>query len=559
MNYSKNTLIVTFRDRIRVADEQAAEALLYKAKGFVRVRHLYRFSHSALVQVGDNKLDEFMEDMKNYDDVERCQYNFILYPCAINQQIASWSPAFNWGCQHIRSLHGLDVAPHLGTGVKVAMIDSGMAPHPLLPAPSFTQAANFTHLWPRFAQGNPNAERIMSQLLQLESSPSFPLLPDARPSDQADFLIRAEDQLAKFHLQLWKQWLPGGIQWYNDAATAYTKYLTNRTASTATSFKASLLPPFPLTDSHALCGELRRISTRSRSFVGETLSIEDTHGHGTQMAGIIAGRAGASSVETDPNKKRELEKYETDVLGIVPNAELLILKCYDKDDVDNSTVDSLIRALEYGVEQNADIVFCGLAFDTGPKGIDTKTAIALDRTINALSQRNVFVVCAAGNNSKKELELPAACHSSLAISAVTTDSWSSILFADYSNSAGPREKVDFAAFGGDESLGALTTGLDFGYSRVHGTSVAAAIATGIIARDISKAYLAVRKGEYEDEMYKGVYNANQPSVPLMNPYAPPSGNPVSPVKPVAIIREARKKALPINPYPPALIGSGLIV
>jgi subtilisin family serine protease len=555
MDYSQTTLIVTFHARRKITRREDADSYLKNAKGYVRARHVYRFTNSVLAEVKAGQLDAFASDLINYDDVEFFEYNYILHPAAINECLGSWQPQSKWASRIAKDLHRLDYSPYAGIGVKIAMIDSGLSPHPYLPATSFFQASYFEMLWPEYVKGNAKAQADIDVIASLESSFPYPLSDGASLSDQQYFLSEAGRKIADISYEIWEDWLPQGIQWHSSAMSAYKQHMSQGGNKLAT-FKAPHLPKFPLTDWHGLYGQIRRISLGSRNFIADNLDITDRHGHGTQMAGIIFGRAGASLLEPNQAKRSELQRFEVDVIGVVPNAELLVLKCYDIDDIDNGTVDAMIRALEYAESENADVVYCGLAFDPGPRGITTKTAIALERTIDALSQANVAVVCPAGNGNKPELEFPAACSSAVAVTAVSLDMKGQVRLSDYSSHAGRREKVDFTAFGGDELLSVITTDLNFGFTQASGTSVAAAIAVGIISKDISKEYRLAREKEYNEAMYEAVRSGYTPSIPFLNPYD-------SKVSIRGLLNDIKSRAdktlFPTTTFPSSLYGYGLII
>jgi subtilisin family serine protease len=555
MEHSQTTLIITFHPRRKLTRREDADSYLKNAKGYVRARHVYRFTNSVLAEVQAGQLDTLIGDLINYDDIEFFEYNYILHPAAIHECLGSWQPASKWASRPATDLHRLDFSPYAGVGVKVAMIDSGLSPHPYLPATSFFQASHFNMLWPEYVKDNGAAQAEIDVIASLESHYPYPLTDGATPSEQQDFLSEAGRRFYIVADEIWENWLPHGTEWVNSAMTGYKQHMS-QPGNSPSMFATPPLPTFPLTDSHGLYGQIRRISLGSRNFVDDNLDITDTHGHGTQMAGIMFGRAGASLLEPDQAKRREFQRFEVDVIGVVPNAELLVLKCYDGDNIDGGTVDTMIRALEYAEAENANVVYCGLAFDPGPKGIASKTAIALERTIDALYQTNVAVVCPAGNGNKPELEFPAACSSSVAVTAVSFDIHGRVRLSDYSSRAGRREKVDFTAFGGDESLGVVTTDLNFGFTQASGTSVAAGIAAGIIAKDISKKYRHARETEYKDAMYQAFKSGVPPSIPLLNPYQ-------SQVSIRHLLTDIKSRAdqapFPNTTFPSSLYGYGLII
>jgi subtilisin family serine protease len=507
MNWSDRTVIVSFRNRTKNIE---AEEYLKRAEGFVRIKHAYRLTNSALVEVIPGMVNAFISDMKNYDDVEYCEYNYYVLPQAINEYIGSWSESSNWSCREVRDIHGLATAPLSGVNTKIAIIDSGISPHPYLPALSFSQSLSFIEQWPDDIKGIIPAERYIRRIASLESNRPYPLSSGATQPVCRRFQYRAEVDLLDFYRELWEAWLPNGVQWHQNTIPLYRAFLSQQSSNV---FGGPSLPRYPMSR-HAVCGLLRRISPDSWNYIDDKLDVEDSHGHGTHIAGIIAGRAGASLAESVASKKTTLEKYETDVMGVVPAAELMILKCFDQDKIKESNVDALIKALEHAHDHKADIVYCGLAFDPGPRGIPTKTAITLDRTIQILAQEDIPVVCPSGNQGKAELEFPAACSGAFAVTAITKDTNNQLALTSYSNYASPVEDVQFTAFGGEGSTKVITTDISFGFTRVTGTSVAAAIATGIIARFLSKKNTELRDKQYNDAMYKLLHSGVAPTLPM---------------------------------------------
>lgn len=521
MLWSESTVIVGF---IPDFDMSFAANYLKSVAGFKGIKHKYRLTKTVLVEVDPARLDAFVNDVRRQDGVAYCEYNYLVFPNAFHDEVGSWSPASEWSCRLVRRLHNIRGDSDAGEGITIAVVDSGLSPHPYLPALSFSQSIAFAELWPETVKGNVAAQTHLTNIAHLESSWQSPLSSDATAQGQRAFLTQALDHLRSFQQEIWNGWLNEAVDWY-----------TNNLGSSRVGLN-SLMPKYPI-HPRSICGPLRRVSLYSRNFVNDNLLVDDSLGHGTQMAGLLSGKASVSFVESDADKKRQLSKYEVDVLGITPNAELMILKCYDKNDLEASNVGAMIRALEHAEKHNADIIYFGVAFDPGPRGIPTKTAITLDRTIQILLQKNIPVICPAGNGRKAELEFPAACNGVIAITAEVQDKKGGALLAPYSSYAGPNETVHFSAFGGDEYLAPVSTDTSFGFRRVTGTSVAAAIATGILANYLSKRYQKLRQQQYENVLFQTLRSGAPPSLPL----------PLSRVPRMTIdelINAARQSALP---------------
>jgi len=102
-------------------------------------------------------------------------------------------------------------------------------------------------------------------------------------------------------------------------------------------------------------------------FVGNDEIPEDTNGHGTQVAGIIASNG--------------------NLKGISPNSKILMYKVSE----DGESVPShlIIKAIEKSIEDNADIINISLGIN--------QTNTKIDQVVNKAVKNNIFVVTAAGN------------------------------------------------------------------------------------------------------------------------------------------------------------------
>ena len=102
-------------------------------------------------------------------------------------------------------------------------------------------------------------------------------------------------------------------------------------------------------------------------FVDNDEMPEDTNGHGTQVAGIIASNG--------------------NLKGISPNSKILMYKVSE----DGESVPShlIIKAIEKSIEDNADIINISLGIN--------QTNTKIDQVVNKAVKNNIFVVTAAGN------------------------------------------------------------------------------------------------------------------------------------------------------------------
>ncbi len=181
------------------------------------------------------------------------------------------------------------------------------------------------------------------------------------------------------------------------------------------------------------------------SLVNDKRGIRDCHGHGTAVASIIAGNR----------------------IGLAPTATITPIRILDC--AKRTTADRVIRALRHVIAQRRagswpepTIVNASFALPRNPQ---------IDALIDQLARLGIPTIASAGNRAESAcLHSPASAGSSITIGAYTSTKgpyWSS--------NTGPC--VDYYAPA--RRLGATPKA---GYRHRTGTSISAAIATGIIAR-----------------------------------------------------------------------------
>ena len=116
----------------------------------------------------------------------------------------------------------------------------------------------------------------------------------------------------------------------------------------------------------------------------------DQNGHGTHVAGTILGAYNGTGVS-----------------GVAPLSHLLAGRVCGKFGC--SSV-GIVRAIEYGVTQNVDVINMSLGGPT-PSRAGAEAVAAADAA-------NVVVVCASGNDGKGTVSYPAAYPESLAVGAI---------------------------------------------------------------------------------------------------------------------------------------------
>ena len=173
--------------------------------------------------------------------------------------------------------------------------------------------------------------------------------------------------------------------------------------------------------------------------------FNDYNGHSTHVAGIIAS-----------NNK---------IMGVAPNAKLLILKVLDK--TGNGNCQGLYDAINYAIEQKVDIINMSLGIPINVNEIHTMLKKAVDN--------NICVVCACGNEGDgkaftDEYSYPAGYNEAISVGAIDNARVNAV----FTNS---NKEVDLVAHG----VNVVSTHLNYGYCSMSGTSQATPHVTGALA------------------------------------------------------------------------------
>jgi Subtilase family. len=175
----------------------------------------------------------------------------------------------------------------------------------------------------------------------------------------------------------------------------------------------------------------------------------DDNGHGTEVAVVAAGGG------------------DRGVWGLAPGAELMPIKVADADGQANPEV--IAAAIVRAVKGHASVINLSLATEVPDAGIASAIAAAV--------AEGVVVVAAAGDVSETGPQFPA---SEPGVVAVYAQDHSGLLVARFNRPAGP------AAMAPGVDVGALAAGPSgLAPMRVSGTSVAAAIVSGLFADCLS--------------------------------------------------------------------------
>ncbi len=126
---------------------------------------------------------------------------------------------------------------------------------------------------------------------------------------------------------------------------------------------------------------------QDRLRTSSSLSSRDDHGHGTQMASIVAGNAGVS-VQA---RGQRAAQYS----GLAPQARLAVYKaCWTAPDPadDGCATADLVTAIDRATRDRVDVLNLSVA---GPPGLDT-----VERALLGAAEGDVVVVGAAGNRGR---------------------------------------------------------------------------------------------------------------------------------------------------------------
>ncbi len=124
----------------------------------------------------------------------------------------------------------------------------------------------------------------------------------------------------------------------------------------------------------------------------------DHCGHGTHVAGILAGD-GESSMDLDAYKRHMPDtKYKHHFLGIAINAGLVNVRVLDGQG--NGTVGSVLAGIQWVVANHNTYGIRVMNLSLGHPVSESYTTDPLCQAVEAAWKAGIFVVCAAGNNGR---------------------------------------------------------------------------------------------------------------------------------------------------------------
>ncbi len=189
--------------------------------------------------------------------------------------------------------------------------------------------------------------------------------------------------------------------------------------------------------------------------------IEDRHGHGTHIAGLIGAKGGNG----------------IGISGIAPHVSLMILKYYDPYDTGDQNLKNTIRAIQYAVQNGADIInYSGGGQDPNPEE---------KKALSEADKKGILFVTAGGNEGgdlnqnqsfgKEESYYPTMYNLSNILAVSNSDqSDKHHSSSNRDSTPGDKNAIDTTT-GGVRLLSTLPHG---GYGHLTGTSQSTAVVTG---------------------------------------------------------------------------------
>jgi len=215
----------------------------------------------------------------------------------------------------------------------------------------------------------------------------------------------------------------------------------------------------------------------------------DTYGHGTHVAGIIAGNGSRRGIE-DP--------LVGNYIGVAPEADLISIKA--SDDAGNGTILDAIYGLQFAVDHQSEFNIRVVNLSLASTVAESYTTDPLDAAVESAYFHGILVVAAAGNRGA---DAGATSYSpgndpfALTVGAVDdqgTDDRADDVFTDWSSVGKTQDgfsKPEIAAPGA-HIVSTLAPGsafadmcpacvVDQDYIRLGGTSMAAPVVSGVAA------------------------------------------------------------------------------
>jgi subtilisin family serine protease len=184
----------------------------------------------------------------------------------------------------------------------------------------------------------------------------------------------------------------------------------------------------------------------------------DRHGHGTHVAGTVAG---------------------SDGVGAAPGAKILPVKILD--DRGTGYFDDFLRGVSYAMEQNASVIHCSLQYPNREVGAGQRESF--QKLMESLEAKGIVLVSATGNSPRTPLTDPAwpsRGNHVISVGALQPGEPDSRL-----------ERASFSVFGAASGVArpsVSASGVNVesyapqgGFATMNGTSMAAPLVSGLVA------------------------------------------------------------------------------
>lgn len=207
----------------------------------------------------------------------------------------------------------------------------------------------------------------------------------------------------------------------------------------------------------------------AKVLAGSYGNTTDHSGHGTAMAGVIAGHGGNSA---------------DSIVGVAPEALLISIKCME-DYGDGRTcgdIATMIRALNMAYEKGCRII------NISAGGKAEYGSLFAD-TVKKVTEKGAVIICGAGNNANDASVYPAAYSQTICVSATKKTSDGQEFDSSYSSYG---SNIEFAAPGSN----VICAWSGNATKPVNGTSVSSAMVAGAVALYMERNPELVSSGEY---------------------------------------------------------------
>ena len=228
--------------------------------------------------------------------------------------------------------------------------------------------------------------------------------------------------------------------------------------------------------------------------INNRVTLYDDNGHGTHVAGIVAG-SGCMS-------KNQMYK------GIAPNANLVIIKILDKSG--NGNTSNVLQGVEWLLKNKDKYQIRLLNISVGMlRNAGEREKNGLLDAVEAAWDAGIMVVTAAGNNGPKEnsVTIPGISRKVLTIGSMDdrTDETGTYIGKDGYSGTGPTDccimKPEILA-PGTNVFSCASDGK--GYVKKSGTSMAAPVVTGALALAFQK-FPDLTPAEMKLRLYESAY------------------------------------------------------